>query len=65
MNKRPSEDNVVWPKKTGELCHNHFDSALWNDFPLRDDDIVISTYAKAGTTCVQQILAQLIRVVKC
>jgi aryl sulfotransferase len=33
---------------------------LWNDFPFRDDDIIISTYAKSGTTWVQQILAQLI-----
>ena len=32
--------------KTGELKHQYFDSALWNDFPFRDDDIVVGTYAK-------------------
>ena len=53
-------DAIEWPKKTRELYHNHFDSEIWNDFPFRDDDIVIATYAKSGTTWVQQILAQLI-----
>jgi aryl sulfotransferase len=32
---------------------NHFDSTVWNDFPFRDDDIIIATYAKTGTTWVQ------------
>ncbi len=48
------------PIKTRELHSNHFDSTVWNDFPFRDDDIVIATYAKAGTTWVQQIVSQLI-----
>jgi aryl sulfotransferase len=39
---------------------NHFDSTIWNDFPFRDDDIIISTYAKSGTTWMQQIISQLI-----
>lgn len=39
---------------------HHFDSTIWNDLEFRDDDIVISTYAKAGTTWVQQIVSQLI-----
>jgi aryl sulfotransferase len=39
---------------------HHFDSTIWNDFSFRDNDIVISTYAKAGTTWVQQIVSQLI-----
>ena len=60
MTKHVDTENVAWPEKTGELYHNHFDSTLWNDFPFRDDDIIISTYAKSGTTWVQQILAQLI-----
>ena len=60
MSNHTDNDNIAWPEKTGELYHNHFDSTLWNDFPFRDDDIIISTYAKSGTTWVQQILAQLI-----
>jgi aryl sulfotransferase len=49
-----------WPRKTRELHNHHMDSTVWNDFAFRDDDIVISTYAKAGTTWTQQIIAQLI-----
>ncbi len=32
---------------------------MWNDFKFHDDDIIVSTYAKAGTTWMQQIIAQL------
>ncbi len=60
MSNHADNDNIAWPEKTGELYHSHFDSTLWNDFPFRDDDIIISTWAKSGTTWVQQILAQLI-----
>ena len=45
-----------WPVKTRELHNHHFDSTAWNDFAFRDDDIVIATYAKAGTTWTQQIV---------
>ena len=48
------------PEKTRELHSHHFDSTIWNDFRFRDDDIVIATYAKSGTTWMQQILAQLL-----
>lgn len=48
------------PKKTREFQNHHFDSTIWNDFKFRDDDIVIATYAKSGTTWVQQIISQLI-----
>ncbi len=48
------------PQKTRELHNHHFDSTIWNDFAFRDDDIVIATYAKSGTTWMQQIVAQLI-----
>ena len=51
---------IEWPKKTRELYHNHFDSTIWNDFPFRDDDIIIGTYAKSGTTWLQQVVSQLI-----
>ena len=36
------------------------DSTYWNDFKFRDDDIIVATWAKAGTTWVQQIIAQFI-----
>ena len=49
-----------WPTKTRELHNHHFDSTVWNGFPFRDDDIVIATYAKSGTTWLQQIIAQLL-----
>jgi aryl sulfotransferase len=48
------------PRKTRELHNHHFDSTIWNDFEFRDDDIIIATYGKAGTTWLQQIVAQLL-----
>lgn len=51
---------VAWPRKTREIQNNLMDSRVWNGFPFRDDDIVIATYAKAGTTWVQQIVGQLL-----
>jgi len=50
----------VWPQKQRDLHNHHFDSTIWDDFDFRDDDIVIATYAKSGTTWVQQIVAQLV-----
>ncbi len=49
-----------WPKKTREYQNHHFDSTMWNDFKFRDGDIIISTYAKSGTTWMQQIVSQLL-----
>lgn len=49
-----------YPKKVREFQNHHFDSTIWNYFMFRDDDIIISTYAKSGTTWVQQIVSQLI-----
>ena len=48
------------PQKTRELHNHHFDSTIWNDFRFRDDDIVIATYGKSGTTWTQQIVGQLL-----
>jgi len=48
------------PVKQRELHNHHFDSTIWNDFVFRDDDVVIATYAKSGTTWTQQIVGQLI-----
>jgi aryl sulfotransferase len=49
-----------WPVKRRELHSHHFDSTIWNDFTFRDDDIVIATYAKSGTTWMQQIVGQML-----
>ena len=49
-----------WPEKTRELHNHHFDSTIWNELEFRDDDIIIATYAKAGTTWMQQIIAHLL-----
>ncbi|MEP5763282.1 MAG: sulfotransferase domain-containing protein [Halieaceae bacterium] len=40
-------------------CH-HFDSTRWDYFEPRDDDIIIATSYKAGTTWTQAILAHLL-----
>jgi aryl sulfotransferase len=52
--------HIEWPVKTRELHNHHFDSTIWNDFRFRDDDIVIATYAKSGTTWMQQMVAQML-----
>ncbi len=53
-------NNIAWPQKKRELHNHHFDSTIWNDFAFRDDDIIIATYAKSGTTWTQQIVAQML-----
>lgn len=55
-----SDVKVAWPRKTRELHNHHMDSTLWNDFAFRGDDIIVGTYAKAGTTWTQQIVMQLL-----
>ncbi len=53
-------DPIAWPVKQRELHNHHFDSTIWNDFHFRDDDIIVATYGKSGTTWTQQILAQML-----
>ena len=53
-------EQIEWPQKKREFRCALCDSTYWNDFEFRDDDIVIGTYAKAGTTWVQQIIAQFV-----
>lgn len=53
-------DAIAWPTKTRDLHNHHFDSTTWNELKFRDDDIVVGTYAKSGTTWVQQIIGQML-----
>ncbi|MDP1556564.1 MAG: sulfotransferase domain-containing protein [Hyphomonas sp.] len=52
-------EQINWPVKTREIHSHHFDSTIWNDLAFRDDDIIISTYAKSGTSWTQQMIAQM------
>jgi aryl sulfotransferase len=53
-------DTIVWPRKTQEIQNRICDSSRWNHFSFRDDDIVIATFGKTGTTLTQQLVAQLV-----
>ena len=49
-----------WPRKTRDIQNHHIDSTIWNSLKYRPDDVVIASYAKSGTTWLQQIVSQLI-----
>lgn len=53
-------DAVARPGKTREILNAVLDSTRWNGFEFRDDDIVVGTWSKSGTTLTQQIIGQLI-----
>lgn len=53
-------DAVTWPVKTRDIHSHYFKSTMWDDFAFRNDDSVIATFAKSGTTWMQQIVSQLI-----
>lgn len=48
------------PVKNAEQQWAVWDSTRLNDFPFRDDDIMIGTWSKSGTTWTQQLVAQLV-----
>ncbi len=55
-----TQADIAWPQKTRELHNHHMDSTLWNGFAFRDDDVIVATYAKSGTTWTQQIVGQIL-----
>src|SRR4051794_17974262 len=48
------------PKRTRVYRNHHLDSTRWDGVVPRDDDIVITTAYKAGTTWMQRIVAALV-----
>ena len=55
-----NNQSIQYPVKKREFHNHHFDSTIWNEFRFRDDDIIIATYSKAGTTWTQQIIGQML-----
>jgi aryl sulfotransferase len=55
-----SDQVLAVPQKKYDYLDAVMDSKRWDGFPFRDDDIVIGTWAKSGTTWCQQIVTQLI-----
>lgn len=55
-----ADDAIQWPVKSRDIHNTIFDSRVWDEFDFRDDDVIIGTWGKSGTTWTQQILGQLI-----
>ena len=51
---------VPWPQKTRDIHNHHMESTIWDRFVFRDDDVIVGTYGKSGTTWTQQIVGQLV-----
>ena len=48
------------PQRTRVYQNHHLDSTRWDGFVPRDDDIIVTTAYKAGTTWTQRIVAALV-----
>jgi aryl sulfotransferase len=48
------------PERIHVYQNHHLDSSRWDSIALRDDDIVVATSYKAGTTWTQGIVANII-----
>ena len=48
------------PQLTRRIRNHHFDSQRWNGLNPRDDDIIIASPYKSGTTWLQSIVAHLL-----
>src|SRR5512139_3293324 len=63
MDERMPDDQPLlnaWLEPPREIRNHTMDSRRWYDFRFREGDIVVATWAKTGTTWLQQILGQLI-----
>jgi len=60
MNVDDIRSTEMVPKLIHTYQHHHLDSTRWAHFTPRDDDIVISTPYKSGTTWTQEIVLHLV-----